>query len=46
MNFEDDNFTADVTVEVAVPKHVTGEARWKLKEYEQACNGKKSRAAG
>ncbi|MCD7819674.1 MAG: J domain-containing protein [Lachnospiraceae bacterium] len=48
VSMKDNNVHGDqyVTVEVAVPKHITGEAKWKLKEYEQACNGKMSRAAG
>lgn len=48
ISMKDKNVHGDqyVTVEVAVPKHITGEAKWKLKEYEHACNGKKSRAAG
>lgn len=35
-----------VTVQIDVPRHISGEAKWKLKEYERACCGRMSREAG
>lgn len=48
VSIKDKNVHGDqyVTVEIEVPRHLSGEAKWRLKEYERACSSKKSRAAG
>ncbi|MCD8248547.1 MAG: DnaJ domain-containing protein [Lachnospiraceae bacterium] len=47
VSMKDANVHGDlyVTVQIEVPRHISGEAKWKLKEYERACSGKSSRAA-